>query len=154
MIEPNFLDRILQSTQMALVAFGRDVQYVALEIINFLASRVYCEQDPDSYLYAALMPFVKRMFDMIAESEYDESNRTELGQATFMLLCVYRVRYDEIVEMLMQPFANDPERRKAMQLEFKTMAPQDMLHNNRVTQLQFSNRFDRFLANMTWRTAR
>lgn len=147
-VQPTFMANILQCTEQGLGSFGIDIQSVCLEIVNLLASNVYYEHNPESFLYVSLMPFVKRIFDMILAREIDHNNRTECCRATFTLLCVYRARCDQILEMLLQPFSAESERRKQLQREFNDLASPDNLYNNRNSHLQFSTRFEHFMANM------
>lgn len=147
-VQPAFMGNILQCTEQGLGSFGIDIQSVCLEIVNLLASNVYYDQNSESFLYISLMPFVKRIFDMILAREIDHNNRTECCRATFTLLCVYRTRCDQILEMLLQQFAAESERREQLQREFNELARPDNLYNNRNSHLQFSTRFERFMVNM------
>lgn len=142
------MSSIIRSTELGLNSFGIEIQSLCLEIVNLMATNLYFEQNPESYLYSALMPFVRQIFDIILSHEIDSDNRTVCCRAVFTLFCVYRARFGDILEMLLdaQP---TPQRREFLHKELSNMVRIENLYNNRGSHLQFTTRFERFMANLS-----
>lgn len=139
---------ILQSTTLGLNSFGIEIQAICLEIVNLMATTVYYDQNPESFLFSALMPFVRQIFDIILSHEIDSDNRTECCRAVFTLFCVYRSRFGEILDMLLEAQPT-PQRREFLHKELSNMVRIEHLYNNRGSHLQFTSRFERFMANLS-----
>lgn len=144
-VQSEFMGSIIQCTTMGLQAFGAEIQSVCLEIVNLLASTVYYDQNPDSYLFTALRPSVQLVFGMILRYDIDTDNRTECCRAMFTLLCAYRRHYDEVLTSMLQT-CTDPSKVEKLRVELMELVQRDTLSNNRVIFAQFTRRFERFMA--------
>lgn len=146
-VQPRFLLAIVQCLTMGLQAFGAEIQSVCLELLYTVASNVYYDQNPESYMYGALRPTVQLLFGMILTHDIDTDNRTECCRALFTLLCVYRAQYDAVQEMVLQAYG-DQSKVEQLRHELGELVDKEALYNNRGSHQQFGKRFEKFLANL------
>lgn len=147
-VQPEFMAAIIQCTTMGLQAFGAEIQSVCLGIVNLLASTVYYDQNPESYLFVALRPSVQLVFGMILRHDIDTDNRNECCRAMFTMLCAYRRHYDEVMTSMLQT-CPDPAKMEKLRTELMELVQRDTLSNNRIIFAQFTRRFEKFMAVLT-----
>lgn len=112
-----------------------------------MANTVYMDQNPTSFMYGALCPFLKYILEMILSQQVGSENNVECGKALFSLMCVYKEPYVATVQSLIQMQKNQADAER-LQKEFTDLTAQIELINNRITQFKFSEKFDKFLANI------
>lgn len=146
-LQPEFLQKILNSVHVGLTNFSGEVQSLCLDFLQVMANTVYMDQNPTSYMYSALCPFLKYILEMILGQQVGSENNVECGKALFSLMCVYKEQYMVAVQSLVQMQKNQADMER-LQKEFSDLTAQIELINNRVTQFKFSEKFDKFLANI------
>lgn len=146
-LQTDFLQKILNSVHVGLTNFSAEIQSLCLDFLQVMAHTVYLDQNPTSYMYNALRPFLKYILEMILGQQVGSENNVECGKALFSLICVYKEDYITVVQSLiqMQKSQADAER---LQKEFTDLTTQIELFNNRMMQFKFSEKFDKFLANI------
>lgn len=145
-LQPEFLQKILNSVQIGLTNFSAEIQSLCLDFLQVMANTVYLDQNPNSYMYSALCPFLKHVLEMVLGQQVGSENNVECGKALFALMCVYKEQYVNAVQSLiqMQKSQSDADR---LQKEFTDLTQIELI-NNRMTQFKFSEKFDRFLSNI------
>lgn len=112
-----------------------------------MANTVYLDQNPTSYMFGALSPFLKYIIEMVLGQQVGSENNVECGKALFSLMCVYKEQYVTVVQSLIQS-QKSQENAERLQKEFTDLTHNIELINNRMTQFKFSEKFDKFLANI------
>lgn len=146
-LQPEFLQKILNSVQIGLTNFSAEIQSLCLDFLQVMANTVYMDQNPTSYMYGALCPFLKYILEMVLGQQVGSENNVECGKALFSLMCVYKEQYLSAVQALVQTQKNQADADR-LQKEFSDLTQQIELINNRMTQFKFSEKFDKFLANI------
>lgn len=151
LLEPTFMQSIVQCMLMGLQAFGAEIQSVCLDLLQTFASNTYYDQNPESFMYGALRQCLQQLFGMILTHDIDTDNRSECCRALFTLLCVYRTQWEAVQEMLLLAYASNSAPAKVEQLraELAELVLAESLYNNRSSHLQFGKRFETFWANLT-----
>lgn len=132
---------------MGLTNFSGEIQSLCLDFLQVMANTVYLDQNPTSYMYSALCPFLKYIMEMILGQQVGSENNVECGKALFSLMCVYKEQYVSAVQSMIQMQKNQADADR-LQKEFTDLTTHIELINNRMTQFRFSEKFDKFLANI------
>lgn len=114
-----------------------------------MAHTVYIDQNPESFMYSALGPFLKMVLDMILGQQVGSENKMECSKALFALICTYKEQYVQIVQGIIQQQKNTEEAER-LQKEFTELTNGIDLINNRAAQFKFTDRFDKFLVNISF----
>lgn len=141
---------MLQSIELGLHSFGIDVQATCFEFLQIMASIVYTNQNPDTYIYTALMPFLRIVIEMILTQKCCSDNKTDCSKALFALICCYKDYYGQIVQMILQQSQASAEHVERLSKEFTDLTANMDLRNNRIRQNLFFDRFDKFLTNIAF----
>lgn len=148
-LQPELLNSMLQSIQLGLRSFGLEVQSTCFEFLQIMATTVHFDRNPNSYMYSALMPFLRMTLEMIINQEVGTDNKSECSGALFTLICCYRDHYMAIVQNLLQALPN-PENAERLSKEFIALTHNLDLINNRATQNQFLERYEKFIVNISF----
>uniref|UniRef100_A0A7G3ART2 Exportin-4 n=1 Tax=Lutzomyia longipalpis TaxID=7200 RepID=A0A7G3ART2_LUTLO len=143
----DLLTKFMGATEMGLTSFGSEVQSCCLELLQILGNTVYFDQNPESFMYTALMPFLKHLLDLILTQQIDSVNKTDCSKALFALICCYKEKFVELVQQILQSQTN-PAYAEKLSTEFRELTNNVDLVNNRFSQFRFSERFDKFLVNI------
>lgn len=148
-LDPELVSSMLQSVDLGLRSFGVEVQSTCLEFIQTLASTIYFDRNRQSFMSNAMSPFFQLILEMLLRNEIDHDNRTECSSALFHLLCCYKEHYVQIVQAILSSI---PSRENAEKLskEFEALTNNFDLVNNRIKQSQFSERFEKFVVNISF----
>ncbi|XP_059607910.1 exportin-4-like [Phlebotomus argentipes] len=146
-LHPDLLTKLMASIEMGLTSFGSEVQSYCLDFLQILANTVYFDQNPESFMYTALMPFLKLLLDLILTQQVDSVNKTECSKALFSLICCYKEKFVELVSSILQSQTN-PVHAGKLSAEFRELTNNVDLVNNRFSQFRFTERFDKFLVNI------
>lgn len=146
-LQSEFLQKILNSVQIGLTNFSAEIQSLCLDFVQVMANTVYLDQNPTSYMFGALAPFLKYIMEMVLGQQVGSENNVECGKALFSLMCVYKEQYVTVVQSLVQ-MQKSQENAERLQKEFSDLTHNIELINNRMTQFKFSEKFDKFLANI------
>lgn len=151
-LPPELLNPMLQSVEMGLRSFGLEVQSICFEFLHIIADTVRFEQNKSqSYLYNAVMPFLRMTLEMIINQEVGFDNKTDCANALFSLIFCYHTHYGEIVQNLLQsiPDVGNAER-LSKELASLTVNWDLTRAIDRVVQLQFADRYEKFIVNISF----
>lgn len=137
----------MSAIEMGLTSFGSEVQSCCLDFLQIMGNTVYFDQNPESFMYSALMPFLKLLLDLILGQQVDSVNKTECSKALFSLICCYKEKFVELVGSILQAQTN-PVHAEKLSTEFRELTNNVDLVNNRFSQFRFTERFDKFLVNI------
>lgn len=146
-LPPDFLSKILNSVQIGLTNFSAEIQSLCLDFVQVMGNTVYLDQNPTSFMFGALQPFLKFILEMVLGQQVDSENNVECGKALFSLMCVYKEHYVQVVQSLIQ-LQKNPADAERLQKQFTDLTLNLELVNNRVTQFKFTERFYKFWANI------
>ncbi|GAB0097174.1 LOW QUALITY PROTEIN: exportin-4 [Sergentomyia squamirostris] len=146
-LQPDLLQKIMAAVEMGLKSFGSEVQSCCLEFLQIMGNTVYFDQNPESLMYSTLAPFLKLLLDMILTQQIDSVNKTDCSKALFSLICCYKEQFVELVQTILQSQQN-PAHADKLSAEFRELTNNVDLVNNRFSQFRFTERFDKFLANI------
>lgn len=150
-LQPELLNSILRSIELGLRSFGLEIQSTCLEFLQILANTVRLDQNPNSFIYSALMPFLRMLLEMIINQDVGTDNKNVCSSALFALIHCYRDHYMAIVQSLLQSLPN-AEHAERLSNEFIALTNNlDLSGNvNRLIQNQFSERYEKFMANISF----
>lgn len=150
-LQPELLNSILRSIELGLRSFGLEVQSTCLEFLQILANTVRLDQNPHSFVYGALMPFLRMVLEMIVNQDIGSDNKNVCSSALFALIHCYREQYVTIVQSLLQSLAS-VEQAERLSKEFIALTNNlDLTGNvNRLVQNQFAERYEKFIANISF----
>lgn len=132
---------------MGLTNFSAEIQSLCFDFIQVMGNTVYLDQNPSSYMYGALQPFLKFILEMMLGQQVDSANAVECGKALFSLMCVYKEQYFQVAQCLIQMQKNPADGEKLQKL-FAQLTENLELVNNRMTQFKFTDRFLKFSSNL------
>lgn len=150
-LQPELLNSMLRSVELGLRSFGLEVQSICLDFLQIMAYTVRSDQNQQSFIYNALMPFLRMVFEMIINQEIGTDNKNECASALFALIFCYSDHYMAIVQNLLQSLPN-PENAERLSKEFITLTDNlDLMSNiDRITQNQFIDRYEKFVVNISF----
>lgn len=149
MFHPDFLKQILYSIEIGLVSFGSDVQTLCLDFLQVMGDAVRNDQNPNSFMYSALVGFLKILLDLILTQQVTSENKVACGRALFSLMTVYKEQYIQIVQQILQTQTqSDPVIAERLTKEFTELTQNFSLINSRPNQMKFLDRFEKFSTNI------
>lgn len=148
-LQPDLLNAMFRSIELGLRSFGLEIQSICFEFLQIMATTVHFDRNPQSYMYGALMPFLQMVLEMIITQEVGADNKNECSTALFALICCYRDHYMQIVQNLLQSLPH-PENAERLSKEFVALTQNLDLINNRVSQNQFHERYEKFIVNISF----
>lgn len=147
-LEPDLLKKMLYSVELGLTSFGGpDIESLCFDFLYVMGNAIHSDQNPDSFMYAATLPFLKILLDLILAHQLCSENKSSCGRALFSLMCVYREQYVQIVQTIIQSQKNQMDAER-LSKEFTNLTHDINLINSRPIQIKFMNRFDKFLSNI------
>lgn len=141
-LPPELLTKMLQSVEYGLRSFGTEVQSICLDFVQIMGKTVFFDQNPGSFMYSALLPFLKMLLEMILTHDIDADNKTEWSKALFSLICCYKTQYVQIVEQIIQA---NPANSESLSKAFSDLTNNMEITHSRVMQQAFIDKFDKFL---------
>lgn len=148
-MQPELLNAMFRSIELGLRSFGLEIQSTCFEFLQIMATTVHYDRNPQSYMYGALMPFLRMVLEMIIMQEVGSDNKNECSTALFTMICCYRDQYTQIVQSLLQSLPH-PENAERLSKEFIALTVNMELINNRTTQNQFHERYEKFIVNISF----
>lgn len=148
-LQPELLNNMLRSVELGLRSFGLEIQSTCFDFLQIMATTVYYDRNQNSYMYNALMPFLRMVLEMIIMQEVGSDNKNECSTALFTLICCYKDQYVQIVQSILQALPN-PENAEKLSKEFEALTNNLDLVNNRIKQSQFLERYEKFIVNISF----
>lgn len=148
-LQPELLNNMLRSVELGLRSFGLEIQSICFDFLQIMATTVYYDRNQNSFMFNALLPFVRQVLEMIIMQEVGADNKNECSTALFTLICCYKEHYVRVVEMILSSLPNDENTTK-LSKEFVMLTHNLELVNNRIKQSQFHERFEKFIVNISF----
>lgn len=132
---------------MGLTSFGSDVQTKCLDFLQIIADIIKCDQNPESFMYSAVVGFLKMLIDLILTQQITSENKIACGRALFSLMTLYKEQYVQIVQSILST-QSDPVNIERLTKEFTELTHNISLINSRPNQMKFLDRFEKFVTNI------
>lgn len=148
-LQPELLNSIFRSVELGLRSFGLEIQSICFDFLQIMATTVYYDRNPNSYMFSALLPFLRVILEMILTQEVGTDNKNECSTALFTLICCYKDHFLQIVQTILQSLP-DSENIERLSTELLALTNNLELINNRLSQNQFHERFEKFIVNISF----
>lgn len=148
-LQPELLNSMFGSIELGLRSFGLEIQSICFEFIQIMATTVHYDRNPQSYMYSALMPFLRMILEMIITQDVGSDNKNECSSALFTMICCYRNHYLQIVQTILQSLPS-PDNAERLSKELIALTQNLDFVNNRVSQNQFHERYEKFIVNISF----
>lgn len=147
-LQPDFLQYIFQSIQLGLTNFSPEVQSLCLDFLQIMANTVYTDQNPESFMYNALGPFLKVLLEIILGQQLVTENKVECSKALFGLICVYKEQYVPIMKEVISVQRRSSTDIERLEKEFIDLTNNVNFTNQRAGQFKFIDKFEKFWVNI------
>lgn len=143
----DMLTTLLKSIELGLTCFGSDIVQTSLDFIQGMAQYIYRHNLINTHFGEMLRPFLELVMDLTLTHQINSDLMSIAGTCLYTLICCYQDNYKQLVERLIQ-LQTDPLIAERLTIAFYNLTLNINLNCDRISKLNFRDRFDKFVANV------
>ncbi|GIX93060.1 exportin-4 [Caerostris extrusa] len=146
-IPNDLLKSLLSSIEFGLTSYTSDVSALCLDFLSILALHIHRNNLQATFIYTALEPFLKLVFDMLLHQPLDADLTQSASGTLYALVCCYQIKYKELVQELIDS-QQDAVTAQRLLTSFNNLSANMTLSLDRHSRIKFREDFEKFITDV------